>query len=159
MTPTRTQLNALTDYLISKLPPKISSCLDSWMEDATLKYAPRDMGLYHEMAQLQFNAVLSFEKLPFVVFPPAALFCLVTGWLSDHDARREDLELPDPALIIGESAEDVADVEITVKFNCPLCVREDEQGLIEWQGRRWSLAEPEIWTAEHYDLSVGVSGD
>ncbi|EOL9163639.1 phage tail protein [Escherichia coli] len=159
MTPTRTQLNALTEYLISKLPPKVSTCLDSWMENAALIYAPRDMGLYSEIAQLQFDAVLSFENYPFRVYPPALLFCLITGWLADCDTRRDELELPDPSLVIAESAEEIADVEITIKFSCPLCVREDERGLIEWQGQRWSLAEPEIWTAEHYDLSVGVSGD
>ncbi|EEW1275683.1 phage tail protein [Escherichia coli] len=159
MTPTRTQLNALTEYLISKLPPKVSACLDSWMENAALIYAPRDMGLYSEIAQLQFDAVLSFENYPFRVYPPALLFCLITGWLADCDTRRDELELPDPSLVIAESAEEIADVEITIKFSCPLCVREDAQGAIEWDGRRWSLSEPEIWTAEHYDLSVGVAGD
>ncbi|HCM1923103.1 TPA: phage tail protein [Salmonella enterica subsp. salamae serovar 16:m,t:e,n,x] len=159
MTPTKTQLNALTDYLAAKLPPKVAATLDSWMENATLIYAPRDMGLYSEMAQLQFDAVLSFENYPFRIYPPALLFCLVTGWLADCDTRRDDLELSDPALIISESTEDTADVEITVRFSCPLCVREDVQGVIEWQGRRWTLTEPEIWTAEYYNLSVGVAGD
>lgn len=159
MTPTQTQLNTLTDYLISKLPPKVSACLDSWMENATLVYAPRDMGRYSEMAQLQFDAVLSFENYPFRVYPPPLLFCLVTGWLSDHDQRREELQLGDPALVIGESAEDLADVEMTIKFSCPLCVVQDAAGEIEWDGARWTLAEPEIWTAETFDLSVGVASD
>ncbi len=36
---------------------------------------------------------------------------------------------------------------LTVPMAEELVIREDENGAIPWQGKRWSLVNPEVWIA------------
>ncbi|EKM3658507.1 phage tail protein, partial [Escherichia coli] len=48
-------------------------------------------------------------------------------------------------------------LDITVGLADPLIIRVQKDGPVPYRGKRWTLVNPEIWTAETMDLFVSRS--
>ena len=78
------------------------------------------------------------------------LFANVGAWLMDHDSERFELEdLNDPDVDIVLEDEKCAEVLISVMFEEPVKVVEDSEGAIYWNGKRWNIADYEVWVVEN----------
>ncbi|MFL3531089.1 phage tail protein, partial [Citrobacter amalonaticus] len=78
------------------------------------------------------------------------LMSLLAAWLDDADRELLDevgLSEAEPDWDVSVEDEEVATVVLTVPMVEELVIRQDENGAIPWRGERWSLVEPEIWTA------------
>lgn len=152
-------LQGLHAELLRVLPAKCHKRLDSWMENGTIKLEPKDMGpTGMNLAWLTYQAVFTLEQLPFRELDPAILLAAVAAWVQEHDAFREQYELPDPEYAVTPNDEQTADLEIQLPFAEPLRLIPHEQGLIQWGGERWNVAPYEIWVAEQIDLNVAGTG-
>lgn len=70
---------------------------------------------------------------------------VVLGWLADHDDDRDGLAEPELDVDLNDAL--TCDLELACEFEERLTLVEDAQGPIEFDGRRWRVAEPDIVTA------------
>lgn len=121
---------------------------ESWQEDGTLEPGGRqetEQGVH--LLDWKYRAVLCFERIP--ARHAGLLLAFVQAWLDDHDPDREDRPLPAPeGQIDMDDKHNLADVEITVDFIDPVYVVEDDNGLIDWDGRKWTFGDYDLWIAE-----------
>ena len=99
------------------------------------------------MSQTQIQSLTAFFKEN---VPPQLLMSLLAAWLDDADRELLDevgLSEAEPDWDVSVEDEEVATVVLTVPMVEELVIRQDENGAIPWRGERWSLVEPEIWTA------------
>lgn len=148
-------LQALHAELLRILPAKCHKRLDSWMENGTIKLEPKNMGpTGMDVARLSYLAVFTIEQLPFRELDPAIVLAAVAAWVQEHDAYREQSELPDPIYAVTPNDEKTADLELQIEFIEPLRLIEHPRGPINWEGKRWQVAPYDIWVAEQIDLNV-----
>lgn len=148
-------LAELTAAIRAVLPHKCRPHLDSWMENGTISLQPRDMGTGVNVGQLQYDAVFSIEALPFRAYDPAIVLAVVAAWLQDNDDIREQLELGDPQYVVTPNDDDTADLEITVTFSEPLRLVPDDNGPVNYGGKRWSVQQYDIFVAESGTITAG----
>ncbi|MCX0230659.1 phage major capsid protein, P2 family [Escherichia coli] len=102
------------------------------------------------MPGIRYDAVLSWERFPYRLCPPQLLMSLLAAWLDDADRELLDevgLSEAEPDWDVSVEDEETATIVLTVPMVEELVIRQDENGAIPWRGERWSLVEPEIWTA------------
>lgn len=145
-------LKGLTSAIQELLPAKVNKNFDCWMEDLEMQLVPKCHGQGRDIGYLSYKAVLSFERFPFKQFAPEIVLASVMAWLMDFDKYRENFELSDPTADVEPEDDNTAEMTIEVDFKEPLMVVEDENGLIVWEGKRWTIAPYEIWVAEHCDI-------
>ncbi|WP_429134264.1 phage tail protein [Aeromonas hydrophila] len=151
-------LQGLHTELLRVLPAKCHKCLDSWMESGTVRLEPKDQGVSGvDVAWLTYHAVFSLEALPFRDFDPAILLAVVAAWVQEHDDYRERFDLPDPTYAVVPADEHTADVEIELQFIEPLSLVADPAGPVRYAGKTWTVAQSEVWFAEHITLHVANS--
>lgn len=102
-----------------------------------------------EIAVWQYDAHISIERYP---GDGSLLVAAVMSWLQDCDGEREYQALGDPQIDISLNDYTTSDVDITIGFEERLVAIEDENGPLVFQGKKWSLAEPELVPAEHFSL-------
>ncbi|USD19773.1 phage tail protein [Microbulbifer variabilis] len=130
------KLRAITGFLLGA---NLVSCeqLDSWMEDGKLETTSKNLGNGICICRLRYDAVISIERF---AESPELLFALVTAWVQDQDAERVIQELPDPEIEIDVINEHKADVEIRIAFYEDIQLVPDDNGVIPYNGRQWSIA-------------------
>lgn len=84
------------------------------------------------------------------------LMAVVLGWLADADPDRDGLV--DPELDVAINDAHTCDVEIACEFEERLVIREDPQGPVAFDGRRWSMALPDISVADAVSGMRGQRG-
>ncbi|KYC09993.1 phage tail protein [Salmonella enterica subsp. enterica] len=121
-----------------------------WVEMKIIP-AAKDYGLgQYRQAVIRYDAVLSWARFPYRLCPPQLLMSLLAAWLDDADRDLLDevgLSEAEPDWDVSVEDEETATVVLTVPMVEELVIRQDENGAIPWRGERWSLADPEIWTA------------
>ena len=147
-------LRLITEYIRQLVGEGISETMNSTMPNIKLQLTPKNMGNGFDLMVMKYEAVIHFEAFPFKTFDPAVLFASIGAWLMDNDPYRNKFELPDPDVKTVIEDESSAQVFITINFHEPVMVEEDENGLIQWSGKRYSIAPYEIWVAEHFDFDV-----
>ena len=152
-------LKGITEAIQTLLPAKLNKNFDCWMEDLEMHLTPKHHGLGRDIGYLSYKAVLSFERFPFKQFAPEVVLASVMAWLMDFDKHREDFQLSDPSADVEPEDDNTAEMTIEVEFKEPLMVVEDEQGLIQWEGKRWTVAPYEIWVAEHCNVRTVNNDD
>ncbi|MGY3895747.1 phage tail protein [Aeromonas enterica] len=163
MTPPLAQgafLHALHAEFRRVLPDNLHKQLDSWMESGTVKLEPKNMGSGGVIvAWLSYQAVFTVEGLPFRLVDPAMLLAVAAAWVQEHDQDRDMRGLDDPSYTVTPQDEHTADMELTVDFIEPLSLVPDVDGLIHWQGQRWTVAPYEVWVATDADITVSIAHD
>jgi hypothetical protein len=148
-------LQGLNQRISAVVPERLHKHIECWMEDIEMIMSPKNQGLGRDIGYLSYSAVFSFERFPFKQCNPATVMASVMGWLMDYDEFREKFELPDPTGDVEPEKDDTVVMTIELEFIEPLMVVEDPEGLIQWDGKTWSVAPYEIWVAEHIDVLAG----
>ncbi|MCW2482196.1 phage tail protein [Candidatus Symbiopectobacterium sp. NZEC135] len=145
------QLEALTDFVTQNLPRRVMQGFDSFMDEISFICAQRDLGEgQYQLAVMQFDAVLSWERWPYREFDPKNLCALLLVWQTEQDEQPfmdAGLDRELPTLDVDVIDRDTATVVVSVKGASSLTIIEDDNGIIPFDGKRWRLADPEIWFA------------
>lgn len=99
---------------------------------------------------IRYDAVISWQRFPYRLCPPQLLMSLLAAWLDEADRELLDevgLTEAEPDWDVSVEDEETATIVLTVPMAEELVIREDENGAIPWQGKRWSLVNPEVWIA------------
>lgn len=150
------QLKELTDFLIANMPKRAMQGFDSQMDEITFIPAQRDNGLgQYRLAIIRYSAVLTWERYPYREYDPKILMALFMSWLTqDERGLLEetgiDSELPE--FDIETIDQETAIMVVTLPMSEELNMVPDPQGVIPFDGERWRLAEPEIWTADEVTI-------
>lgn len=150
------QLDNLTAFITEAVPPRVMQGFDSQMDEVTFIPAQRDTGLgQYRLSIIRYNAVLTWERFPYREYDPKILMTLFLVWLSQEDrAVFEEIgidnELPDFDVEVIDS--ETAIVVVTLPMAEELNLVPDEKGPIPFDGQRWRLDAPEIWTAADADV-------
>lgn len=142
------KLQALTRYLIERqlvMPEQLDSWTDQVQMD--LVWKPGEQGLH--MGDMQYTATIVIERF---ADQPVRLLALVSTWLEANDPEREDL--PSVTFEVTMLDNELADVDIKVKFIEPQHLVEDPAGEFTVQGRTWTLAPYDLWVAETGEVSA-----
>lgn len=134
------KLKDLTRYLLD-FRQCSSDQLFPWMENADLELTSSINGDGLVIGRIRYTAVFSIEKFS---KDEALLFALVSAWLQENDPDRDRHELKSPKLDIEDANAKTADVEIEIEFLEDITVVPDVDGLIEFNGQRWSIAQTTI---------------
>ncbi|EMA4770544.1 phage tail protein, partial [Cronobacter sakazakii] len=108
-------------------------------------------------ALIRYNALLSWERFPYRLCPPQLLVSLLEVWLDEYGSELMEhvgITDADPQWDVTVEDAETATVVLSVPLVEELVIRRDEKGAIPFRGERWSLVDPEIWTA----LSAQVYG-
>lgn len=145
------QLDALTTFVTQNLPSRVMQGFDSFMDEISFISAQRDLGEgQYQLAVMQFDAVLSWERWPYRECDPKNLCALLLVWQTEQDEQPfmdAGLDRELPTLDVDVIDQDTATVVVSVKGASSLTIVEDGNGIIPFDGKRWRLAEPEIWVA------------
>ncbi|HBK4770951.1 TPA: phage tail protein [Serratia liquefaciens] len=158
------KLETLTAFIQANLPPRLANLeFNSDMEEVSFINAQRDMGLnQYQLAVMEYEAVLSWGRFPYRQFDPRNLCALLLAWLienADEGLIEQGFEQSMPELAIVVTDDKTALVEVVIKMAEPLTLIQDDQGVIPFDGKRWQLADPEIWWAlEGHVYGVGSTG-
>lgn len=150
------QLKQLTDFLITNMPKRAMQGFDSQMDEITFIPAQRDNGLgQYRLAIIRYNAVLTWERYPYREYDPKILMALFMSWLTqDERGLLEetgiDSELPE--FDIETIDQETAIMVVTLPMADELNMIPAPDGEIPFDGQRWRLADPDIWTAEEVTI-------
>lgn len=146
-----TQLDSLTAFFKANVPPRAQQGFSSLMDEMHVVPAAKDLGQgQYRQAIIRYSALLSWERFPYRLCAPQLLVALMEAWLDDHDSDvMDDLGITDaePSWDVSVEDEETATVVLTMPLVEELVIKQDDKGAIPWRGERWSLAEPEVWTA------------
>lgn len=145
------KMQALRAHIEMCLGKQIAQRLDAEMSNIELTLTPRNMGNGIDIAQQRYLAEFQIDRLPFKKYDPAVLFANVAAWLMDYDEERDNQlgELKDPEIEVVIEDENSAEVLIQVMFEEPIKIEEAAEGDIYWMGKRWKIADYQIWVAEN----------
>lgn len=93
----------------------------------------------HLVARVRYPAVFYIERYS---APAELIFALVNIWLCTHDGDRERDGLPAPTFLpeqINEGDASFVNMEIEVEFQEDITIVPDENGLIDYMGKTYSI--------------------
>ncbi|SFN70407.1 phage tail protein [Xenorhabdus japonica] len=145
------KLQQLTAFLRENLPKRICETeFTSEMDEIRFIPAQRDLGLgQYQMFVQQYEAVIAWGRFPYRDCDPRNIPLLIDSWLTGQGDGFNDanVEQERPSLTV-EVDGDTAVVLVSLSLAEPVVIREDPKGMIPFDGRRWSLADTEVWFAE-----------
>lgn len=150
------QLDSLTAFITAAVPKRVMEGFDSQMDEVQFIPAQRDKGLgQYRLSIIRYNAVLTWERFPYREYDPKIVMALLLSWLSQEERAvfeeiGIDSELPDFDIEVIDSK--TAIVVVTLPLADELDLVPDDEGPIPFDGKRWRLAQPEIWTATDVEV-------
>lgn len=150
------QLKELTDFIVTNMPPRAMQGFDSQMDEVVFIPAQRDNGLgQYRLAIIRYNAVLTWERYPYREYDPKILMALFMSWLTQDERgllEEAGLDSELPEFDIETIDKETAIMVVTLPMAEELNLVPDPKGEIPFDGQRWRLAEPDIWTAEEMTI-------
>lgn len=160
MSAQKTQLQQLTEFLLSSLKPYVkANSIDAWQEGGTIMLSGEDLGTGYQVAKWKHSAVIVIEHFPHLRVPPYNLLAMLAAFLLDSNWPRDELGLQDPALDIDVVSDDNATVIIEVELVDNIDLVPDANGPVLFDGTRYSVAQVQINVAESFDLQVETGGE
>lgn len=154
----KTQLESLADFFRENVPERAMKGFSSETGEMSAVPAERDLGLgQHRMMVIRYEAQMAWERFPYRLYAPQLLMALLKAWVDDHgNDVMDDLGMTDaePGWDVSVEDAETAVVVLTLPLVEELVIKRDANGDIPWGGERWSLADPEIWTA----FAAGIYG-
>ncbi|MBD1229330.1 phage tail protein [Xenorhabdus griffiniae] len=145
------KLQRLTAFLRENLPARICETeFTSEMDEIRFIPAQRDLGLgQYQMFVQQYEAVIAWGRFPYRECDPRNIPLLIDSWLTAQGNGFGDanVEQEQPTLTV-EVDDNTAVVVVSLSLAEPVVIREDPHGMIPFDGKRWSLADTEVWFAE-----------
>ena len=154
------QIESLTAFITDNLTPNVMQMFQSEQENCELIRSGKALGLGQKrIGVLRYDATLSWDRFPFRVCSPGLVYALVLIWVTDHaNALHTELKLPDPTVDPEFDDEGYCMLQVVVPMADEIILQEDEGGQIPAQGKRWTLVDPQIWTATEAEF-VSLHGD
>lgn len=139
----------LTEHLLQYLPLSYQPNFYSWLTQGKMINNGGDItdsGI--EICQMEYDAVLWFEALPFKEIEPLKLLTLVNVWTAHNDPKYLELnhEIDFEITPIDDT---VVDVTLTVKFRESIYGVEDKQGDIHTHNSRYQFGDVQIFDWSH----------
>lgn len=160
MSAPKTQLQQLTEFLLSSLKPYVkANNIDAWQEGGTIILSGEDLGTGYQVAKWKHNAVIVIEKFPHLKVAPYNLLAMLAAFLLDSNWQRDELGLQDPALDIDVVSDDNATVIIEVELVDNIDLLPDANGPVLFNGNRYSVELVQINVAETVDVQVVPGGE
>ena len=152
------KISSLVEHLLTttRLPREQAH---AFADKGELQPTGGDLGLTPDgRAQLEvgvwkYDAVIRLERY---AGDGPTLMAIVLGWLADHDGDRDGLAEPELDVDINDAR--TCDVELAVEFEERITVVEDPAGAVPFDGRRWSVAAPEIVAAGSFTFGARRGG-
>lgn len=146
----------LTEFLLTQLPTRYHRNFYSFMQNGKLINEGRQVtetGV--EVAQIEYQAVLYFDQLPFKEINPYNLLGLIQIWLNEHDDwDYRSFETPFNIDILDDST---AELDITLTFREPITAVQDEAGNVLINEVKHRFDEIEVYTATEIDVAEVVA--
>ncbi|ECF9070607.1 hypothetical protein C7060_03055 [Salmonella enterica] len=143
------QLMSLTSYLTEALGERVMQTCDIDISTVRLINSAKNLGLGFLRTGFDvFDAELTWYDWPYRLFDAELLPSLVEAWVFDNSEMRDTLQLTDPTCDVDTGDDDVMVVRLNIGLYKDRVIREDDNGIIRRGDRRYSLATPEIWTAQ-----------
>ncbi|WP_340621651.1 phage tail protein [Xenorhabdus siamensis] len=146
------KLQQLTTFLRENLPELTCKTeFTSEMGEIRFIQAQRDLGLgQYQMFIQKYKAVIKWENFPHREYDPRYISLLINAWLTEQNDelrdRNQGQECPTMTVKVNE---ETAIVVVSLSLSEPVIMREDKNGIVPFDGKRWLLATPEIWFAEN----------
>lgn len=156
-----TRLQKLTAFLRANLPePVFATEFSSEMDDIEFKPAHSDLGeddLGNEQYQIltqEYEAVIAWGRWPYREVDARYIPVLIEAW---HQELETDLTEPDfddeqPTMSVDVIDDNIAMVIVTLKLSDAIVLKEDEKGMVPFNEKRYSIANPEVLFAENIDV-------
>lgn len=143
------QIESLTGYLEQHMPDRAMQFFESAMEDATLVYSVKALGLgQRRLGVFRYSARLSWDRFPYRQCPPALVYAMVFAWAdTSRNHLYDELSLGEPAVDIEFDEEETSSLSITLELADEITITPDEAGEIVMAGKRWRLAYPDVHVA------------
>lgn len=154
---TKTQLQQLSEFLLSSLSPVITaSNIDAWQEGGKLLLSGEDKGQGgYQVAKWRYTAVIALENFPHRKVNPYNLLGMIAAFLLDADWQRDEYGLQDPQLDIDIISNDNASIQIELELMDDIDLLPDEQGPVLFNGARYRVSLVPIDYAETVDFHNG----
>ena len=142
------KMQVLADYLESK---NLFDCntFDYFMDDADLTPRNKNIGKgCLEITAFEYAASFHIERF---THDAELLAAVINTWLMDNDCNRDNFKLAPPRLTVmplNERDASVVNIEFQIDFVEIITMKKDKNGLIDYQGKSYSIAPPVINTAE-----------
>ncbi|WP_333891744.1 phage tail protein [Atlantibacter subterraneus] len=150
------QLDDLTGFLLANMPKRAMQGFDSQMDEIVFIPAQRETGLgQYRLSVMRYNAVLTWARYPYREYDPQIMMALLLVWLTQADRSLfEEIGIDNtlPDFDIELTDEETAIVVVTLPMAQEINLVPDPDGAIPFDGQRWRLDSPEIWTAQ--DMTV-----
>lgn len=149
---------ALTHYILQRLPKDYQRNFYSWIESGELINSGREIteqgGI---LSIMRTDCILWFEELPFRKINPQKIMALIQIWLNENtncDVYDEQNNTISFELVLID--DNTADLNFRLTFNEPIYLTQDEQGDLVQDGEHYRLANPEIWTATDFSVEAKI---
>ncbi|WP_086112527.1 phage tail protein [Xenorhabdus beddingii] len=146
------KLQQLTAFLRENLPEFICETdFSSEVEEIRFIQAQRDLGLgQYQMFIQKYKAVIKWASFPSKEHDPRYIPLLIDAWLTGQDDEFGNVaqEQERPMMTVKTNEETTA-IVVSLSLSEPVIMREDKNGIVPFDGKRWLLASPEIWFAEN----------
>ncbi|MBC8946377.1 MULTISPECIES: phage tail protein [Xenorhabdus] len=146
------KLQQLTTFLRENLP-ELTCKMEFTSEMGEIRFIPaqRDLGLgQYQMFIQKYKAVIKWGSFPYREYDPRYISLLINAWLTEQNDelrdRNQGQECPTMTVKVNE---ETAVVVVSLSLSEPVIMREDKNGIVPFDGKRWLLATPEIWFAEN----------
>ncbi|WGE29423.1 phage tail protein [Edwardsiella tarda] len=149
------QLDELVSYLTDALGARVMQTFDSDTSEVRQVNSAKNLGLgYLRTGFDVFDVELVWSDWPYRMLSPELPTSLLEAWLHDNGDMRETLQLTEPTYDIIRGDDDTMMVTLNVGLYKERVIREDPRGVILREGKRYSIATPEVWVAEESTVSV-----
>lgn len=156
------KLKSLTRFLKANLPEHIwKTEFSSETDEIQFISAHRDLGIdQYQMMIQQYDAVIAWGRFPYREFDPRYIPLLIDAWISEQDNELNDsnIEQESPSMTVDVD-EHTAVVVVTISLAEPVVMKKDPNGIVPFDGERWSIVDPQVWFAEHAEIYSDVKHD
>lgn len=158
------QLSQLVSFLNEALPERLRG-FDSWIDNQKLTPSYKALGNdQYRLTITTYDGVIELDKFPYRQIDPGVVYAMVEVWIIEHaNELRSDQGISGADIDAELYDEESALVTITVPLIDELVIAPDENGMIPFMGKKWSVVTPlydvaesaEIYGADSTGAAVG----
>ncbi|HGN0432481.1 TPA: phage tail protein [Proteus mirabilis] len=156
-----TRLQKLTAFLRANLPESVFATeFSSEMDEVVFSMAHDDQGedeagkKQYQILTQEYDAVIAWGRWPYREIDVRYIPVLIEAWRQEleTDFTEPDFDEEPPKMDVDVIDDYIAVVVVTIKLSDAIVLKEDENGIVPFDGKRWSLANPEVLFAENIDV-------
>lgn len=149
------KLQRLTQFLKTNLPDRVCKVeFSSEMDEIQFISAHKDLGLeQYQMMIQQYIAIIAWGRFPYRELDPRYIPLLIDAWFAKQDNELGDSNIAQepPSMAIDIDGEH-AEIIVSLSISEPIVMKEDQKGIVPFDGKRWSLTKTDLWLAEQAEI-------